>query len=162
MVQVPYQGFAMKRKLVWSGLSAGLGLMMPGTYLFAEGKEPRLAWASVVCGLPLTLWFAWLAVRRPPKLWFDDGGLRASCRGFPATPWPEIERLRLVRVEGRALLVVDRTEEARSRQPAGGRVRSLARLAQTKDLAAPIDNLDASPEKIFAVVELAHRCALQR
>jgi hypothetical protein len=157
MGQVPSQSFAVAGKRAWPTLIGGLGALITGLWMLHDGEHTQIAWANVALGVVLTFWFGQVAWRRAPMLWFDDGGLRARMHGFPPVPWEDIERVRFVRVDGRALLVLERKETARRRRPGGRWPRALARRAKAGDLAVPIDGLTAAPAQVYAVVELAHR-----
>jgi hypothetical protein len=160
MGQVPYQGFALAGKHSWSVIVSSVGVLATSVPRLKHGRHAMLGWVTLCCGVAMVAWALIWGLWRRSMLWFDDTGLYARLSGFPGARWVDIERVAFVRVNGRALLVVDRTDEARRHRPGGKWPRSLARLAKAKDLAVPLDNLAASPEKVVACVQLAHQQAL--
>lgn len=159
MATVPAQSFPMQPKRAWHALAPGIAMLGAGVEQLRRDHTGVLAWTCVGCGLVCVLWFGKLWWRQAPMVWFDDAGLRARVPGFGPLPWSSIEKVRFVRVNGKAFLVIDRTPAARQQQPASMVARSIARSAEAKDLAVPIDGLAARPDQVFAVVELAHRAA---
>lgn len=159
MPTVPAQKFAMKARRSWHIVSSGIGAIAAGAGVLQQGRAPAVGWVAIACGAVLAVWFGQPAWRRAPMLWFDDAGLRGRIPGFGPLAWTDIERVRFVRNRGRAFLLVDRTAEERRRRPLGNIARSLARAAETDDLAVPLDALETAPDKVFAVVDLAHRHA---
>jgi hypothetical protein len=164
MPNVPAQSFPHAWSRAKPAMQMGLGLVGLGfgTMASATGKLATVGLVTVFSGVGITLALLLPLFLRVPMVAFDDRGLRARLPGFGIVAWADIERVRLVRVDKRTLLVVDRTAEARKRRPGGRWPRSLAQLAKGKDLAAPLEGLTATPEQIVAVVDLAHRHALGR
>ena len=159
---MPPQSFAMSSRRAWRLVLPGIAVLAGGIEFLRRGETGPLAYTCLACGLVLTLWFGQPMWRRAPMLWFDDEGLRARVPGFGPLPWDRIERLRLVRAGGKSFLVIDRVSEERRRNPASMLAVALAKKPDAKDLAVPIDDLTAAPDKIFAVVDLAHRHATGR
>jgi hypothetical protein len=89
-------------------------------------------------------------------IWFDADGLRARWPGIDTVAWQDIAAVRLARVRRRAWLVVDRTEQARRAAVRHPVQQAFAKLAKAEDLAIPLDGLQARPEQVAAVIELAH------
>lgn len=152
----------MQSRLSWRIVVTGLTIAIAGIEVLRRGDAPAVGWVTVACGAVLAVWFGQPAWRRAPMLWFDDRGLFARVPGIGPVPWAEIERLRLVRANGKSFLVVDRTQQERARRPLGMLAVAIARKPEAKDLAVPLDNLVVAPDKVFAVVDLAHRHAIRR
>lgn len=158
MPSVPAQKFPMQAKRSWHFVTVGISIVATGVELLRRGKEPLVvAWVTIASGVAFLLWFGQPAWRRAPMIWFDDKGLRARVPGFGPLPWEHIERLRFVRINGKAFLVIDRVLEERQKRSLGMLARAVARQAEAKDLAVPLDGLAAAPDKVFAIVDLAHR-----
>ncbi len=162
MTSVPAQSFPMKPKHAWHIVAAGIGVALAGGELLHLGRGDVVGWVTIACGAVLALWFGQPAWRRAPMVWFDDRGLWARVPGFGPLAWQDIERVRFVRVYGKPFLVVDRTASLRAAKPPSSVARAFARSAEAKDLAVPLENLEAAPDRVAAVVELAHRHALGR
>lgn len=160
---VPPQAFRMPWRKSLGILSTAGALVLAGLELLRRGTWPLGGWVTIASGAVLGLWFGQPAWRRAPMLWFDDRGLFARVPGIGPIPWQAIERVRLVRVNGKSsFLVVDRTPEERARRPLGPLGVAIAKKPEAKDLAVPLDHLEVAPDKVFAVVDLAHRHALGR
>jgi hypothetical protein len=151
----------MKGRRSWQIVASGISVAVAGAELLRRGW-PVGGWVTIACGAVLAVWFGQPAWRRAPMLWFDDDGLRARIPGFGPLAWHHIERLRLVRANGRSFLVIDRIVEERQRRPLGVLAVAIAKKPEAKDLAVPLDNLAVAPDKVFAVVDLAHRHATGR
>lgn len=123
----------------------------------ASGHLPTVGWVTVASGVGLTIALLLPLLLRVPVVAFDDRSLRARLPEFGLVPWGDIERVRYVHVRQRKLMLVDRTPEAQRHRRGGRLPRQLARLADGRDLAAPLEGLTATPEQIVAVVQLAHR-----
>lgn len=162
MVNVPAQSFPHAWSRSKPLLQMGATLVGVGLGTVASSKLTTVGWVTVFGGIGLTVALLMPLLLRVPVIAFDDRGLRARLPGFGVVPWADIERVRMVHVGKRSLLVVDRTLEARRRRPGGRWPQQLARIASGKDLAAPLEGLTARPEQIVAVVQLAHRHALGR
>jgi len=162
MPVVPPQSFPMKQKRAWHIVTAGIGVVLAGVELLRLGRGDTVGWVTIACGLVLVTWFGQPAWRRAPMVWFDDRGLWARMPGFGPLSWQDIERVRFVRVYGKAFLVVDRVPSLRAAKPPSSIARAYARSAEANDLAVPLDNLEAAPDRVAAVVDLAHRHALGR
>lgn len=162
MPSVPAQSFTMQAKRSWHIVATGVGVAAAGLELLRRGDAPVVGWVTVACGAVVAVWFGQPAWRRAPMLWFDDDGLRARVPGFGPLAWADIERVRFVRNRGKAFLVLERTATARSSVPLSKLARMVAAQAEAKDLAVPLDNLAVTPDKVFAIVDLAHRHATGR
>lgn len=162
MANVPAQSFPHAWSRARPVLQMGVSLVGVGLGTVATSKLTTVGWVTAASGVGITVALLLPLLLRVPVIAFDDRGLRARLPGFGVVPWADIERVRLVNVGKRSLLVVDRTLEARRRRPGGRWPRQLARIAGGKDLAAPLEGLTARPEQIVAVVALAHRHALAR
>jgi len=153
----------MKQRRAWHIVMVGGSVFGAGLELLRRGQPPALAWATVASGALIALWFGQPAWRRAPMLWFDDRGLFARVPGIGPVPWTAIERVRLVRVNATThFLVVDRTPEERARRPLSRLAVAIAKKPEAKDLAVPLDGLEVAADKVFAIVDLAHRHALGR
>ncbi|MBL8729061.1 MAG: hypothetical protein JNM25_11560 [Planctomycetes bacterium] len=159
MPSVPAQSFPHAWSRAKPALHVGIGLVGTGLGTMATGRLQTVGWVTVVSGVGILLALLLPLLLRVPVIALDDRGLRARLPGFGIVPWADIERVRLVNIGKRSLLVVDRTPEARRKRPGGRWPRQLAQLAKGKDLAAPLEGLTATPQQIVAVVQLAHRHA---
>jgi hypothetical protein len=160
--RVPPQRFTMKWRRSWHVVAAGVSVALAGGELLRRSTWPIGGWVTIACGVVLAVWFGQPAWRRAPMLWFDDDGLRARIPGVGPIAWHDIERLRLVRANGQSFLVIDRVAEERRRRPPSMLAAAIAKKPEAKDLAVPLDNLETAPDKVFAVVDLAHRHATGR
>ncbi|HEX6812486.1 MAG TPA: hypothetical protein VF384_12750 [Planctomycetota bacterium] len=133
----------------------GLLVALIGVVLLWGSPERTSAWVGIGCGAFVTLWTSAPMWRREPMIWFDDAGLQARWPGFDVVAWHDITSVRLVRVRRRAWLAVDRTAHARSAAARQPLQQVFAKLAKVDDLAIPLDGLQARPEQVAAVIELA-------
>lgn len=159
MVEVPAQSFFADRRRALLPTLLGAAIAGAGLWLALVRREREVGMVAFAWGLLFVGWFGRKLGRRP-MLWFDGGGLRAHLPGFGQVPWRQIEAVRLQRLGRLALLVIDRSEQARRLNRASSWARACARLAGAKDLAVPVQGLSATPEQIAAVVDLAWRHVL--
>jgi hypothetical protein len=157
---VSHSFFASRRR-VFLLPALGLAVAAAGVFLLWDSPERTSAWVGIGCGSFVTLWTSAPMWRREPMIWFDDDGLRARWPGVDTVAWQDIAAVRLARVRRRAWLVVDRTEQARRAAVRHPVQQAFAKLAKAEDLAIPLDGLQARPEQVAAVIELAHAHARQ-
>lgn len=155
MPQLPAQSFPHAWNRGLPILKLGVGMVSIGIGTIATGRLGAVGWVTAIGGFGLALALALPLLLRVPMVAFDERGLRARLPGFGLVPWADIERVRLVNVANRSLLVVERQPAARQRRRGGSWPRRLARLGGGNDLAAPLEGLTARPEQIVRVVQLA-------
>ena len=163
MAALPAHSFPQAWSRLRPALVPGMSLVVTGLGAVASGRLVLVGVVAIAGGVFTLVAFVLPLLLRVPVVAFDERGLRARLPGFGLVPWHEIERVRLVRLHerGTAFLVVDRTAAARRRRRGGRWPRSLARAAGGADLAVPLDGLTAPPDRIVAVVQLAHAHATQ-
>lgn len=150
--------FRYTKKRLLRVLEPGLTIAALAVPLFAVPDSRAWGPPVVLAGCMLAAaMFGWFG--RGVAVAIDAGGLRCGFPGLRRLAWSAIDRVRFVRVEGVAHLVVDRTEAARAARRGGLLLRRAARRVGAGDLAVPLVGLADDPKRVVEVVSLAHQLA---